>query len=355
LKILCPIVTGSGLETYHQRLAIGLSGLGVQTVFYRYSPGWEIFPWLLRRIYSRSSAHDASCDLVHTNAEFGFIFSREEASSLITFHHSTIDSEYLARLSFLKRFNQKHRIKRFVRRSVKCASGLVAVSWATKDMICHALQSELPIQVIHNGIDTEYFAPGLPNENAVRRPIRLFFSGNLSWRKGADLLAPVMNRLGEGYKLYYTSGLRYHARVSADLPNMNCLGRLPEPDLIREINAADIAFQPSRREGFGLSILEAMACGKPVVSTRCSSIPELIEHGKGGLLCEDGDIEQMTEAIRCLAASREMRCQMGDYNRRLVLKKFTLKGMAEKYYEVYRGLVGGERSLLRRDRVPSKS
>ncbi len=124
-----------------------------------------------------------------------------------------------------------------------------------------------------------------------------------------------------------------------DTVNTECLGYLSEEELIAEINKADIVFQPSRREGFGFSILEAMACGKPVVATNCSAIPELIDDGKGGYLCEVNSVEQMVGAIRKLAQSAELRRKMGVYNREVVLKRFTLGQMANQYSALYRNLL----------------
>ena len=129
----------------------------------------------------------------------------------------------------------------------------------------------------------------------------MFFSGNLSHRKGADLFVPVMKQLGSDYELRATGGLRGTSPIF-DALNIRCLGRLSEDELIQQINLADISFQPSRREGFGLSILEAMACGKPVVSSNVSAIPEVLEHEKGGYLCEPGSVDQLVNAIRKLGA-----------------------------------------------------
>ena len=60
---------------------------------------------------------------------------------------------------------------------------------------------------------------------------------------------------------------------------------------------SDILFFPTLREGFGLVVAEAMACGLPVVTTDCSSLPELIDHGKGGYLCEPNNLEDMIGRI----------------------------------------------------------
>jgi glycosyltransferase involved in cell wall biosynthesis len=116
------------------------------------------------------------------------------------------------------------------------------------------------------------------------------------------------------------------------------LGVLPEAKMVEEIQGCDIALQPSRREGFGLSILEAMSCGKPVVSSYCSAIPEVVEHEKGGYLCEPGSVSQLAKAVRQLAQSPELRQRFGNYNRKTVLNKFTLPQMAASYRQIYSSL-----------------
>ena len=110
--------------------------------------------------------------------------------------------------------------------------------------------------------------------------------------------------------------------------------------MVEQINKADIVLQPSRREGFGYSILEGMACSKPVVSSNCSSIPELVEAGKGGYLCEVGSVDQIVKAIQELAQSEDKRKLMGEYNRQRVLNRFSLRQMAQQYSALYRELVG---------------
>ena len=79
--------------------------------------------------------------------------------------------------------------------------------------------------------------------------------------------------------------------------------------------------------------------GKPVVSTNCSAIPEILDHDKGGFLCEVDSVDQMVAAIRNLGHSFELRQEMGNYNRRAVLGRFTLEHMSNRYGELFRGLL----------------
>jgi len=340
VKILCPIIGGSGVEIYYQRLSAGLAGTKIEMEFVRFSPRWEYMPWLLNWPGRWHLPRNSQADVLHTNVEYGNHFRWKPIPWVVTLHHCSIDHESA---TFLSTFSQIHHqlfLKPSVGRSILSADRAVAVSGYTRKVLNLFFQKELPIRIIYNGIDPEIFAPREFAASRERSRIVLFFSGNPSLRKGVDLLAPIMLRLGGDFELRYTTGLRPITLGKGLSPNMKCLGKLSEPDLVAEINNADIILQPSRREGFGYSILEGMACGKPVVSTQCSSIPELVEHGQGGYLCEVGSVDQFVNAIRTLAQSEDRRRQMGDFNRQRVLERFSLKQMAHQYAGLYRELVG---------------
>ena len=386
MRVLYPAIGGSGVEVYSERLVAGLAPLNWKGQLLRFSPAWEYFPWGLRWVWNRLGPPTRDCDLVHVNADYGCYFSVAGKPLVATLHHSSIDDLYLSSLSLAARWHHRLVLKPSVKKTVHQADALVSVSQHTCNTICEVFQQQLPIRVIPNGIDTMRFRPtsgdpisaegsstdddtadrgrrsvgadhggetdGQPapvrapgfsvpsTESSKRRgPIVLFFSGNPSHRKGADLFVPVMKQLGSDYELRATGGLRGTSPLF-DAPNIRCLGRLSEDELIRQIDQADISFQPSRREGFGLSILEAMACGKPVVSSNVSAIPEVLEHEKGGYLCEPGSADQLVAAIRKLAHSETLRSQMGRFNRRVVEQKFTLERMAQAYHTLYQTVAG---------------
>jgi len=89
------------------------------------------------------------------------------------------------------------------------------------------------------------------------------------------------------------------------------------------------------REGFGLGVAEAMACGLPVVATDCSFFPHLVEHGRGGFLCPAGDCRAFAEAVNLLASSPSLRAEMGAFNRARIEESFTLDRMVRSYAELF--------------------
>jgi glycosyltransferase involved in cell wall biosynthesis len=361
MRVLYPGIRGSGVEVYTERLVAGLAPLGWKGQLLRFSPAWEYVPWGLSLAWKKDAPFITNCDLVHVNADYGCYFSVVGKPLVATLHHSSVDAFYLSSLPFPIRWHHRLVLKPSVGKTLRQASALVAVSQHTRDTICEVFQQELPIRVIPNGIDTMRFRPTSSEQLSVEggttdeipvfsalssesnkndEPIVLFFSGNPSHRKGADLFVPVMKQLGSEYELRVTGGLRGASASLFDVPNIRCLGHLSEDELIRQISQADISFQPSRREGFGLSILEAMACGKPVVSSNVSAIPEVLEHEKGGYLCEPGSVDQLVNAIRKLAHSKSLRSEMGRFNRRVVEEKFTLERMAQAYHALYQAVAG---------------
>ena len=119
------------------------------------------------------------------------------------------------------------------------------------------------------------------------------------------------------------------------------IGAAPYSYMPKVYQDADILLFPTVREGFGLAAAEAMACGLPVVATNCSSLPELIDNGKGGFLCPVGDVEAFAEKINLLADSPKLRRKMGEYNRSKVEKMFTVQRMVSEYKDLFEQVLSG--------------
>lgn len=107
-------------------------------------------------------------------------------------------------------------------------------------------------------------------------------------------------------------------------------------DLIRLLRLADLFALVSFQEGLPISLLEAMALGIPSVSTRVNAIPEAVRHEETGLLIEPGDASALAAAFRRLAADPELRRELGEAGRELVLEKFNDRAVARLALETYR-------------------
>lgn len=108
----------------------------------------------------------------------------------------------------------------------------------------------------------------------------------------------------------------------------------------------DVYFQPSLWEAMSISILEAMAAGKPVVSTLVGEAPHLIEHGVDGLLFPPGDVESMAAAILDLAGDDVRRRTIGGSAARKVAERFTVAHMARAHEQLYTELAASPPALV---------
>lgn len=337
MKVFYPIVrTYSGADVYFEELSRVVSRFGHQAVV-RYYPHWLDFaPALVQRHYASLPA----ADLVHTKVEYGPAFARSGQPLLVKLAHLVFDPAYAPYRSLAQKTYHWLKLRPNITWSLRRAECRVAISRSVRDAFCRYF-GPLDIRVIYNGVDEAKFRPLEPPPAREDKRTHLLFVGNLSRRKGADLLPQILARLGDGFVLSYTSGLRGESPALRGPDNLRPLGRPSEAELIQEYNRADIFLFPSRLEGFGLPVVEAMACGKPVVTTRAGSLPELVDDGQGGFLCELDAVEDFVGRIRTLAEDTRLRQAMGAYNRAKVERCFTLQRSAEQYAAAYNEIGSG--------------
>jgi glycosyltransferase involved in cell wall biosynthesis len=108
------------------------------------------------------------------------------------------------------------------------------------------------------------------------------------------------------------------------------------------LGTSDLMLMPSELESFGLAALEAMACEVPSISTRAGGVPELIEHGKNGMLAAVGDVEAMAKyAIELLSDDARLKT-MGENARFEAQSRFCSTGIIPRYVEFYQKVVSSQ-------------
>ncbi len=120
------------------------------------------------------------------------------------------------------------------------------------------------------------------------------------------------------------------------------LGNVPHEDVPKIYKMADVVVLPSRMEGFGLSLTEAMASEKPVVAYDVGGVGVQIEHGFNGFLIEQGDFTELAEKTCELLSDKELKKRMGERAKQVVEEKFNVRKAVEKYLSVYQEAVQGE-------------
>ncbi len=315
--------TGSGSNIYFERLHQQFKNSNIKLL----SKWFELFPLALKIINKKEKEN-----IIHSNIEYGWTFKEKEKDLILTIHHNVFDKEYRKTASIAQKLFHTLILKGNIKRSLKFADKIVAVSDYTKKSFIETF-GDHSIVVIYNGIDTKKFKPINIKSDDTR--FKLLFVGNLTKRKGADLLPRIMEKLGSKYVLYYTSGLRTDIPKDFNLPNMVPLGKLSEEDLIKEYNKCDTLLFPTRLEGFGYAVAEAMACGKPIIATNCSSIPELVEDGKNGFLCEMNNVDDFAEKIKKISSNKRLRKAIYERNINKIRDNFSIEKMEEKYEKEY--------------------
>ena len=328
-EIRSPMAFGNGAYVVHRMLEDYISGYRVAG----YNPNWTLFPFILPAIVSTKGT-----DLIHTTPDYALFFYKKNIPMIITFQNYILDPWMQSHSSPLQRLHYTTDLRLWTQMAVNRADRITAVSHFTAQLVAQDLAVAAPIKVIYNGVNADLFFPA-KQTHTEDNSIRVFFSGNLTHRKGAHWLPGISRLLHKKIKIYYTQGLRTRSALP-DTPDLAPIGPVQFKDMPDRYRQMDMLLMPTVREGLSLAVMEAMACGLPVVASNCSSLSEQIDDGRGGFLCPVGDVKAFAEKINLLAESPGLRKEMGQYNRAKIEKKFTLDRMVKEYQKIFSEVLG---------------
>ena len=218
-----------------------------------------------------------------------------------------------------------------------------------KDIIeCYGIE-EKRIAVIPNGVDIQkyrrYEKPTLLRQYGITKPYILFL-GRLSRQKGVFDALEVASKLPRDVILVVVTGKPDEASIEQEFAsrvkksqNVVWVNKmLTEEETIAFYSGAKVFISPSVYEPFGIMNLEAMACGRPVVSTRVGGIKDVVVDGVTGFLVTPGDVEGIAKNVNTLLAEAEIGEAMGTKGRARVEAEFSWSRIAEKTVSLYKTL-----------------
>lgn len=207
-----------------------------------------------------------------------------------------------------------------------------------------------PVAVIPQfGVDTDRFAPA-ENAPALGAPFTVGFIGRVVPEKGVGLLLDAVSAMGGDWRLVYIGEGPARAELAGRVQAMG-LGtrvafypRIPSvemPAALRQLHVLVLpsVTRPNWKEQFGRVLIEAMACGVPVIGSSSGEIPNVI--GDAGLLFPEGDAEALRNALVRLRDDGDLWRALAAAGRARVLAEFTHARVAQKTYRVYRAMLEG--------------
>jgi glycosyltransferase involved in cell wall biosynthesis len=242
---------------------------------------------------------------------------------------------------------------------LKLATGLVAISQFNLDYY-RTLTPELrPHRVVHCGIDLGAFP--LAPRPAPDDTLEIFALGRLVEKKGFRYLIEAVALLrdggvecrariaGPGPLLPELEALTHSLRLADRVTFPGSLGQDQVKDYLRQAHVFALPAVPGADgdvDGIPVVLMEAMALGCPVVSTRVSGIPELVRHEETGLLVDPADPQGLATALARLAREPELGARLSASGRQLIERDFNIEVSAQQLEEFFRHVTSEEKGTL---------
>jgi len=237
-------------------------------------------------------------------------------------------------------------------RLLRGASRVIALSRVEAKQYKHMGVPEEKIAIIPNGIDLSEYA-NLPPKGSFKkfnvpedRKIILYL-GRIHKIKGIDFLikayAYLKNKMNfkdavlviAGPDDGYLSEIKYLAQASGVSNSILFVGPLYGEDKLAAYVDSEVYVLPSRYETFPMTILEAYACGKPIVASRVGGLKDLVIDRETGLLFEPGNVAQLAKSIFNLLNSNDVAKEMGLKGKNFVRENFTIEKVMKRLEKVY--------------------
>ena len=210
----------------------------------------------------------------------GMMLSQKTGIPLISSFHMNLEHPDHAEVAFFAAH------KELIQQTINESDAIVCVSESVKESLLHFSPVTAPIHTVVNGVDTTVFCPRKKKENA------LLFVGRFSKEKNIPFLLKVYKEIAkkEDFKLWLVGdgperkAIEVMAQKLGIASNIVYWGILTGNALAEVYAAAAVTVSPSVTEAFGMTTLESIACGTPVIASRTAGTNELLDKVKGGIL-----------------------------------------------------------------------
>ena len=235
------------------------------------------------------------------------------------------------------------------------ADAFVAISTVIADELIDHGVAKQKVHLIPNSVDTTRFQPvSAAEKNRLRHRLDLpldqvivIFTGRLVSYKGLPLLLQVWQEVRNNHRnsflLLVGSGSmdidnceeELHSTVSSKGLQDSVLFTGSVSNVNEYLQASDIFVFPSENEAFGISVIEAMACGMPVVSTDSGGLNDIITDHENGLVVEAGNFDQLHHAMEKLMADEQLANRLSHKARQDVKEYFSMERVTQSYIDLF--------------------